>query len=389
MAEPKLYTTREAAKYLHMPITSFRRYVQDGVVIKHSTSRGGQNRSNMFTQEALDLFVEDRAQKAALANSSTEVSIADNMQEKVLEKFGVAALDRDYEPVVKWAAHDAPPKSPGVPILMISDVHYGEVVSTDETLHSNEFNTEICEQRLRRTFEKTVTLLKSHFVTPMYTGFVLVLGGDMISGSLHEDHMVTDEGTPIEQALGISEVISNGIAFLAQEFPNVTVYCVPGNHGRTTRKPRAKFYAQTNLDWLAYKMIQRWCDKDNVHVLCPPVRDLTFTVANHRYRLTHGDQFRGGDGIIGPIGPIMRGDTRKRFAANLMPTDSQEYDTILCGHFHQLMMLPRMIVNGSVKGYDEYALSINVPYELPQQALWTVHPKYGHTWQMPVLCDAN
>ena len=33
------------------------------------------------------------------------------------------------------------------------------------------------------------------------------------------------------------------------------MYCVAGNHGRTTRKPRSKFYAQYNLDWLAYKMI--------------------------------------------------------------------------------------------------------------------------------------
>lgn len=83
-----------------------------------------------------------------------------------------------------------------------------------------------------------------------------------------------------------------------------------------------------------------------------------------------------------------RGDVRKRHSAMLMPGGAQTYDTLLVGHFHQLLMLPRLIMNGSVKGYDEYALGINVPYEPPQQALWMVHPAHGHTWYLPVLCDA-
>lgn len=29
------------------------------------------------------------------------------------------------------------------------------------------------------------------------------------------------------------------------------------------------------------------------------------------YLLTHGDQFRGGDGVIGALGPIIRGDHKK------------------------------------------------------------------------------
>ena len=72
-----------------------------------------------------------------------------------------------------------------------------------------------------------------------------------------------------------------------------------------------------------------------------------------------------------------------------MPGQPEAYDTMLCGHFHTLMSLSRLIVNGSVKGYDEYAMSINCPWEPPQQALWTVHPKHGHTWFMPVMCDPN
>jgi hypothetical protein len=48
------------------------------------------------------------------------------------------------------------------------------------------------------------------------------------------------------------------------------------------------------------------------------------------------------------------------------------------------MQLRRVIVNGSLKGYDEYAWSGNFPFEEPRQALWLTHPKHGITISMPV-----
>lgn len=320
------------------------------------------------------------------AQKQGKKAAAKRIEEEAMERFGAEAFSRQYEGHVKWSLkHKA--GSPGTPVLMVSDIHYGEKVEAEQVYNSNEFNIEICKRRLRKVFETATGLLKTHFAHPHYEGIVLVLGGDLISGSIHDDLSETDEVTPLVQCYDIAKEIADGIAFLADEFPRVSVYCVGGNHGRTTRKPRAKFYAQHNLDWLAYKMIGDYVKTlENVEVWAPNARDLNFEVAGHRYRLTHGDQFRGGDGIIGPIGPITRGDVRKRVTASLMPGQPEAYDTMLCGHFHTLMMLPRLIVNGSIKGYDEYALSINVAWEPPQQALWTVHPKHGHTWYMPVLC---
>jgi hypothetical protein len=60
------------------------------------------------------------------------------------------------------------------------------------------------------------------------------------------------------------------------------------------------------------------------------------------------------------------------------------YDTLLLGHWHQLIQLQRLIVNGSLKGYDEYAASGNFGFEPPQQALWLTHSQRGITFSMPV-----
>lgn len=48
----------------------------------------------------------------------------------------------------------------------------------------------------------------------------------------------------------------------------------------------------------------------------------------HRYLLTHGDQFRDGDGMIARC-PIIRGDHRQRSRNNQI---DMAYDTMLLGH---------------------------------------------------------
>ena len=65
--------------------------------------------------------------------------------------------------------------------------------------------------------------------------------------------------------------------------------------------------------------------------------------------------------MIGALGPIIRGDHRKRSRNAQI---DMEYDTMLCGHWHQLIQIERLIVNGSLKGYDEYAYSNNSPSSL-------------------------
>lgn len=384
-------STKEAADILGVAISTISQFRDQGLL---TGSKGKRNwrylRADVETLKVsrdTEPVIESKPKRPTRARTIEKAEEA--LAERVIERFGVEAMNRTYQPVVKWATDVSSPKSPGIPMLFISDVHYGEVVDPQQVLFSNAFSSDICARRLKHTFEQAVTLLKMHLAAPQYDGIVLVLGGDMINGGLHEDSAFSDESTPLVQAIEIARLLSDGVAFLADEFPKVDIYCVPGNHGRLTRRSWAKFYAQTNLDWLAYVMLKDYCrDLPNVEVHAPPVRDLTFEVAGRRYRLSHGDQFRGGDGIIGPLGPVTRGDVRKRHSASLMPAWADAtYDTLLVGHFHQLLMLTRLIMNGSVKGFDEFALSINVPYEPPQQALWTVHPDHGHTWYMPVLCD--
>lgn len=98
-----------------------------------------------------------------------------------------------------------------------------------------------------------------------------------------------------------------------------------------------------DFDWLLYQLLAKHFARDpRVQFAIPDGPDCLYRVYNHRYLLTHGDQFRGGDGLIGCLGPIVRGDHKKRSRNNQV---DQGYDTLLLGHWYQLIQLQRLIVN--------------------------------------------
>lgn len=88
--------------------------------------------------------------------------------------------------------------------------------------------------------------------------------------------------------------------------------------------------------------------------------------------------------MIGALGPIIRGDHKKRSRNAQI---GMSYDTLVIGHWHQLIQTQRLIVNGSLVGYNEHAFNENFGFEAPRQALWITHPGRGITFHMPVQAD--
>lgn len=202
------------------------------------------------------------------------------------------------------------------------------------------------------------------------------------SGNIHDELTATNELNSMPCVLDLYGALVRMIKFFLEYFPAVFIPCVTGNHGRDTRKIWSKDRHHTSFDWLLYCLLAKYFeDNKRVTFLIPDGPDAYYQVYSHTYILSHGDQFRGGDGVIGILGPIVRGDHKKR-SRNMQI--HMGYDTMLCGHFHQYVQLQRLIVNGSLKGYDEYAYANNFPYEPAQQALWLTHPTYRITYRMPV-----
>lgn len=321
-----------------------------------------------------------RSQNKTLAESA--------LTDEVIRK-GIFEIAHTKPQTPEWVVTPVGAKSGniGVPILFGSDWHWGEVIKPSEIGGVNEYNLEIAQKRLHTLIETTISLLTSHMVKPDYPGIVFALGGDMVSGNIHEELCETNDTPIMPVVLDLIDRLIVAIKRLKQVFGRVFLPCVAGNHGRFHKKKRAKESNYSSFDWLIYQSLDRhFQDDPDIIFFIPDGPDALVSVYGYRYLFTHGDQFRGGDGMIGALGPITRGDHKKRSRNAQI---KQEYDTMVIGHFHQLIQQRRIIVNGSLCGYNEYAHINNFGYEPPQQALWIVNQKHGVTFSMPVHVDGD
>ncbi len=85
---------------------------------------------------------------------------------------------------------------------------------------------------------------------------------------------------------------------------------------------------------------------------------------------------------MGPLGPVMRRQVKVETVANAI---DQSFDHMVVGHYHTYVSLPRATMNGSSKGYDEYAAQGAFGYEEPMQAMWLTTPERGITMRAPIF----
>lgn len=305
---------------------------------------------------------------------------------RLMELFGFIREAKATIP--KWTTKKPRQGSTGaIPTAFLSDVHLDEVVRPEQVNFVNAYDREIAEKRLKLFFENTIRLATDYLHGLTYEGIVLPLGGDIFSGIIHEELVETNAGTIFESLLHWAEPVCAGIKLFRDAFGRVFLPCVVGNHGRRQRKPHAKNRAQDNFDWFFYHLLARLLkDEKNIEFAISTSADQPYLVYDTRYLLTHGDQFRGGSGIAGMLSPLMIGDSRKRERENAV---RRPYDYLVMGHWHQLAFLRGLIVNGSSKGYDEYAFISNFRFEPPRQAFWITDPHDGVTITAPVHVQAK
>lgn len=277
--------------------------------------------------------------------------------------------------------------TPEVPVTVWSDWHMGEVVSAAETAGKNAYDPDIGEARVRRLVAATLSLAKKHGPGD-YPGIVVNLLGDFVSGGLHPELAKTDAEEVLPTVLRCVDLLIWGLRQIADAFGQVYVPCASGNHGRATQKPEFKRYIYKNFDWLIYQLVARAFEGDRRIVFdIPDTNEVHYRVFGQRYLAMHGDMLgvKGGDGIIGSLGPIARGETKVGKQAAALGLD---YDVLVIGHWHQMIWLPRVIVSGTLKGWDEYARSaLRAPPSPPSQPLWFVHPRRGITSRWEIRVD--
>ena len=293
--------------------------------------------------------------------------------------------------VPNWQVKTGPHKSqPEIPTLLTSDFQAGEVIRSAELDFPNDYSPAIFRERYRRLIQTSVKLLGREDPQMRYPGMIYLRAGDAVSGDIHADLSETQDTVPTEQTLMVVEEEIRGIEELLRAVPRVTVYSVPGNHDRTTFKPRAKRFFALSYDYLAIWAIQSYFKakgETRVTFSAPESGDALYKVFDTSYLLTHGDRIgsRGGTGFIGPAATVAKGAFKLRAQYAQM---QKRVDYVLMGHFHTPMQLPNAIVNGSLAGFNEYARSeLRCEPGPPVQTMFWTHAKWGLTTLRRIRVD--
>lgn len=291
--------------------------------------------------------------------------------------------------VTPWARPKRKSDKQATALLMLSDWHFDEVVRPDELGGPtgeplNAYNRKIAHQRLKRAIDGTIGVAHD-LLNWEWDGLELLLGGDMLSGDIHEELMRTNEGPTIASVDHWADPLASAVATLADSFGKVHVSCVVGNHGRNRRKWYAKEAVPDSFDWLLYRIVQRELASDpRITWLIPQTVDAYFQVYDHLHLLTHGNQARGGAGIAGLATPLALFDHRKRKRdASAGATATHTW----IGHFHTYLRTGLVTVNGSGKGTDEFSFQGNFGHEEPQQAFAVITPKHNVTTELGIFCQ--
>ena len=212
----------------------------------------------------------------------------------------------------------------------------------------------------------------------------------MVGGDIHEELMATNDRTPQQAVDDLTDILGAGIEKMASKFGKVYVPAVVGNHGRSTKRTHMKGLVYHNYDWSIYCNLARYFRKEKYIRINPPEgADMHFNSYGVHYMLTHGDLLgvKGGDGIIGAIGPIMRGSIKIGRQTHQIGLD---FDELIMCHWHQTLWLPGVTVNNSLKGFDEYvAHGLRAPYSRPSQCLWFNHPEHGTTARWEIFLEGR
>jgi hypothetical protein len=325
----------------------------------------GDNTYSMELKEQLDeiykakrqLFDQRREYNKILVNDAR----ADHLTEQLIEAANIVPL-QDYSNVFTFKNDSSREEA----ILCLSDWHYGQVSNNIW----NEYNTDICLQRVSKLFDKVSSALREHNVKTLH----IALLGDFVNGAIHTGCRVAAEENTCEQLMHVSEILANFINAISVYVDAVCVYSTYGNHARTIQNKNDSIHADNMERVIPWWLKQRLKDNHKVNIVDSEYYEFIYMdVCGHNVVCTHGDLDRFKD-----LGVIVNSLFSKKYGKTI--------DYTFSGDKHHLESFEQFGIEstlvGSLCGTDEFANNKRL-YSQPMQTLCIFTPEDGK------LCTYN
>lgn len=353
--------------------------------ISYQTLKEGRWSSQLSEEEALreeTVLKALRSELGALRTKYAKLAVETNLQERLLE------FARDFVPALPKVREPKKERVLGKPsvesmVLLLSDLHAGEIVRADEMNGLNEYNFEICVRRLKFIVECISNLMQNKLKGYQFDELHIFLLGDMVSGVIHQELLEQTEGTILEWTVNLAYVLAQMIRELLLVFPRIHLTGVVGNHGRMTKDVRFKS-RHVNWDYICYQMVSCFLHNEPRITFDFPKSFWTLkTVKGHNFMLLHGDNIKSWMGI--PWYGIQRTIANLK---EMLETQNKRFQYIVLGHFHNRGVLDRVrgeaVINGSLIGGNEFSVGALFTSTEACQHLFGVHPEEGTTFSYKV-----
>lgn len=260
-----------------------------------------------------------------------------------------------------------------------SDWHVEEVVDPRTVSGLNAQTPEISKKRATNYFQNTLRLTRLLQQDIAIHNLVMPLLGDFISNDIHEEFPETNAEAPMHAIGTAQSYLISGIEFLLNHSKlQLSFPCHSGNHGRTTRTTRFGMENGHSLEFLMYRhMADYFRTEPRVKFDIAPGPHSYMSLYGRTLRFHHGHMIKYGGGVGGIFIPT--------YKAIAQWNKARPADLDIFGHFHQRKDGGNFICNGSLIGYNSYALSIKADYEQPAQQLLLMDKKRGRTCVWPVF----
>lgn len=307
----------------------------------------------------------------------------EQIEQKDAALEALAVLKGNVDPVTIIEPKHGDGTSEGTVVCVASDWHLEERVGA-EVGGLNRYSLDIAQASAQVFFQAALRLTRLLQQDLKIEQMVLPLLGDFITGAIHgEENAEMNELQPVHATVQAQNLIISGIEFLLNHSKlTLTLPCHSGNHARTTKTTRFGAENGHSLEYLMYRHLAAYFrDEPRVRFIIPEGMHSYLDVYDTKIRFQHGHaiKYQGGvGGIYIPVNKAIGQWNKARHA-----------DLDVFGHFHQYRDGGNFICNGSMIGYNSFALSIKADFEPPKQALFLLDKKRGRTANWPILFPAR
>lgn len=264
-------------------------------------------------------------------------------------------------------------------VALLSDAHVEEQVLPAQVNGTNEYNLELSRKRMDHFFSTLLYLIEIQQKQTKIDNLVLGLLGDFITNSeLHPEFAYLCLLQPGPAMVYAQELLESGIKYLLDNSDlKITIVCHSGNHARITEDKRFATEHGFSLEWIMYSSMANhfkgekrltWIISESYHSYVN-IYDMTL-------RFHHGSNLKYGGGIGGLTIPTLKA---------IAQWNTVKHADIDCfGDKHTAFDGMNFVSNGSVIGYNGFAVAIKAPFQEPMQMVFGIHSKLGRYVTLPI-----